>query len=60
MGARTVVLALALVFIGLLSFLTLTAAINEGINVLTGISVLILAMFAFGIVGALREPPPRD
>lgn len=54
---RTAVLAAVLGMIGLLSFLTISDAATHGVSILTVASVVILAMFAFGIVGALREPP---
>lgn len=60
MGARTAILGAALLFIGLLAALTVVAVVNNGVNVLTFVSLLVLAMFAFGIVGALREQPPGD
>lgn len=54
---RQAVLLAALAMIALLSFLTLSVALEHGIDVLTVVSVVVLAMFALGIVGALREPP---
>ena len=51
------ILAAALAFIVLLGALTLSVAIEHGPDVLTVGSLLVLAMFAFGIVGALRNPP---
>ncbi|MFL5844885.1 MAG: hypothetical protein ACJ762_09345 [Solirubrobacteraceae bacterium] len=57
MTTRNAVLAAVLAMIGLLTFLTISDAANNGVSVLTVASVIILAMFAFGIVGALREPP---
>jgi hypothetical protein len=51
------ILAAALAFIGLLAFLTVSVAVEHGPDVLTVGSLLVLAMFAFGIVGALRHPP---
>ena len=51
------ILAAALAFILLLAGLTLAVAIEHGPDVLTVGSLLVLAMFAFGIVGALRNPP---
>lgn len=54
-GARPILVA-ALAFIVLLAGLTITVAIRSGPDVLTAVSVLILAMFGFGIVGALRHP----
>lgn len=54
---RQPVLIAALFMIGLLTFLTISDAATHGVNILTVVSAIILAMFAFGIVGALREPP---
>jgi uncharacterized membrane protein YdbT with pleckstrin-like domain len=54
---RQPVLVAALAMIGLFTYLTIDDAANHGVSVLTVLSVIVLAMFAFGIVGALREPP---
>ena len=53
---RTAVFASVLAFIALLGALTLQVAITTGPDVLTIGSLLVLGMFAFGIVGALRNP----
>jgi hypothetical protein len=55
--ARKVVLWAVLAFIGILGFLTIAAVVDSGPDILTVLSLLILAMFGFGVVGALREPP---
>jgi hypothetical protein len=54
---REVVLAIALVFTLGFAALTIQAVANDGFNVLTVLSLLVLALFAFGILGALRNPP---
>jgi hypothetical protein len=54
---RQAILLAALAMIALFAFLTLSVAIREGVDVLTLVSLLVLAMFGFGIVGALRHPP---
>ena len=55
---RTVILGLALAFTALLGFLTVFVVVTSGrIGVLEVISVLVLGMFAFGIIGALTHPP---
>jgi hypothetical protein len=51
------ILAAALAFIALLGGLTIAVAVEHGPDVLTAASLLVLGMFAFGIVGALRHPP---
>jgi hypothetical protein len=59
MQTRTLILWVALVFIVLFAALTLDALIRRGSAVLVPgvLSLLVLALFAFGIVGALRHPP---
>jgi hypothetical protein len=54
---RTVVLVVALAAILGLAALTVYAAVSGGVDVLTLVSLLIIALFGFGIVGALLHPP---
>ena len=51
------ILAVAVAFVATLRGLTVFAAIDGGVSVLTVVSALVLAMLLFGIVGALRHPP---
>ena len=53
------ILAAALAFIALLAGLTIAVTVEHGPDVLTVASLLVLGMFAFGIVGALRNPPGK-
>ncbi len=55
--ARTVVLAASLGMICLLAFLTISVAVREGIDVLVVLSLIILALLGFGVLGALLAPP---
>jgi hypothetical protein len=59
METRKLILRVALVFIVLFAALTVDALIRRGAAVLIPaiLSLLVLALFAFGIVGALRHPP---
>ena len=59
MEMRTVILRVALVFIVLFAAGTVDALIRRGSAVLVPavLSLLVLALFGFGIVGALRHPP---
>jgi len=57
MTARTAVLLAALALIGLLTFLTLDVLLREGVDILVLTSLLILALFGFGVLGALTNPP---
>jgi hypothetical protein len=51
------ILAVALAFVAGLLGLTIFAAIDGGVDVLTLLSVLVLALLGLGIAGALRHPP---
>ncbi len=51
------ILITILAFIALFGGLTISVIVREGLDPLTVISIVILGMFAFGIVGALRQPP---
>jgi hypothetical protein len=59
METRRVILVVALVFIGAFAALTIDALIRGGTAALVPgvLSLLVLALFGFGIVGALRHPP---
>jgi hypothetical protein len=57
MEYRQLILAIVLVFIVALGGLTIQVAVTEGFDILTALSLLVLALFGFGIVGALRHPP---
>jgi hypothetical protein len=54
---RTFALLGSLVIISLLAFLTVTVAIEEGIDVLVVVSLIVLLLLAFGVLGALTTPP---
>jgi hypothetical protein len=57
--ARNLALLAVLAFLALLGALTVTVAVEEGIDILVVISVIVILLFAFGIVGALVRPPDR-
>ena len=56
---RGAVLGAALVFILALISLTVHAAATGGTDILTVLSVFVLALLAVGVVGALLHPPDR-
>ena len=56
---RGAILLVALLSVGGLLGLTVHAALQGGVDVLTVLSGLVLALFGFGIVGALQHPPDR-
>jgi hypothetical protein len=56
---RGAILVVALLSVAALLVLTVHAAIQGGVDILTVLSGLVLALFAFGIVGALLHPPDQ-
>jgi hypothetical protein len=54
---RTVVLWVALAFVAVFAFLTLYVLFRSGPDVLVVLSFVVLAMFAFGVIGALATGP---
>jgi hypothetical protein len=55
--ARNGALVAALALIGVLAYLTLRVAMEHGIDVLVVLSLLVLALLGFGVLGALTTPP---
>jgi hypothetical protein len=56
---RGAVLGTALVFILALLALTVHATVTGGTDILTVLSILVLALLAVGVVGSLLHPPDR-
>ena len=55
--ARNIVLCAALAMIGLLAFLTVAGIAENGVTGLGVVSLIILAVLGFGVLGALTQPP---
>ncbi len=56
--ARTLVLIASLSIICLLAFLTISVAVREGVDILVILSLIVLALLGFGVLGALASTPP--
>jgi hypothetical protein len=56
---RTLILVLALGFLAIFGFLTLYVLFSSGPDVLVVVSLIVLGMVGYGIIGA-RSTPPRD
>ena len=56
---RTLILVLALGFLAIFGFLTLYVLFSSGPDVLVVVSLIVLGMVGYGIIGALSTPP-RD
>jgi hypothetical protein len=56
--ARTLVLLASLSIICLLAFLSVSVVMDEGVGVKAIVSLILLALLGFGVLGALTSPPP--
>ena len=56
---KTVVTAVALLFVGAMAFATVYVLIDKGPDVLTLVGLLVVAVLALGVFGALTEPSPK-
>ena len=57
---RKAILAVVSVFLVSFGVLTIYAAIDRGVTILSVVSILILALLSIGILGALWQQPPGD
>jgi hypothetical membrane protein len=57
--SRAAVLGIVLVTILLFAALTIDEIAKNGFGVLEFVSLVVLALFALGVVGALRNPPDK-
>ena len=57
MSGRTGALLAALAMIGLLAFLTVSVAVKDGVTGLVLVSLGLLAVLGFGVLGALTNRP---
>jgi len=59
-GTRTAILVAGVTFCGLFAALTIAVALSDGVTIFVVISLLIVAMIASGLIGAIRNPPPDE
>jgi hypothetical protein len=57
LSGRTFALVGVATVIGVIGLLTIALLVNEGISARVVLSLVILAIFGFGVVGALTHPP---
>jgi hypothetical protein len=57
---QSAILAAALAFVILLAGLTISVTLEHGFDVLTVLSLLVLALIGFGVLGALLNQPPDE
>jgi hypothetical protein len=56
---KTVVTAVALLFIAAMAFATVYVLVDQGPDVLTLIGLVVVAVLSLGVLGALSEPSPK-
>ena len=56
---RPAITIVALIFVCAFGFMTLYVLLRSGPDLLTGLSLIVVALMAFGILGALTEPPDK-
>ena len=54
---RTALLVGGLLFVGLFAAMTLSVAIDDGVDILTFVAVAIIGMLALALIEAIRNPP---
>jgi hypothetical protein len=57
---QSAILAAAFAFVLLLAGLTISVTIEHGFDVITVLSLLVLALIGFGVLGALINQPPDE
>jgi hypothetical protein len=58
--ARTAALLGSLAIIGLLAVLTVSVVVDDGVDVLVILSLIVIALLGFGVLGALVSAPPDE
>jgi hypothetical protein len=56
---RSTITVVALIFVCAFGFMTVYVMLRSGPDLLTGLSLIVVALMAFGILGALTEPPDK-
>ena len=56
---RSTITVIALIFVCVFGFMTVYVMLRSGPDLLTGLSLIVVALMAFGILGALTEPPDK-
>jgi hypothetical protein len=58
--ARTAALLGSLALVGLLAVLTVSVVVDDGVDVLVILSLIVIALLGFGVLGALASAPPDE
>jgi predicted neutral ceramidase superfamily lipid hydrolase len=59
MGRRLLLLLLALPFVAGFAFLTISAAVDQGITLASLVAIFVLALILVGTLSALLHPPDK-
>jgi hypothetical protein len=58
--ARTAALLGSLAIIGLLAVLTISVVVDDGVDIVVILSLIVIALLGFGVLGALVSAPPDE
>ena len=56
-GVRTAILGFGIAFCALFAVMTISVALEHGFDILTVVSLLVIALIGSGLIGAIRNPP---
>jgi hypothetical protein len=57
---QSTVFAVVVVFLAFFAAMTVSVALRSGFDIFVLLSLFILVLIGFGVIGALRNPPPDD
>jgi hypothetical protein len=57
---QSTVFGVIVAFFILFAAMTISVAVEHGLDVITGLAVLVLALIGFGVIGALVNRPPDE
>lgn len=56
-GVRSAILGFGVAFCALFALMTISVALEDGFDVLTVVSLLVIVLIGSGLIGAIRNPP---
>lgn len=57
---QSIVFAIVVVFLVFFAGMTVSVVVRSGFDIFVGLSVLVLVLIGFGVIGALRKTPPDE
>jgi hypothetical protein len=57
---QSTIFGVVIAFLVLFAAMTISVAVEHGLDVITVLALLVLALIGFGVIGALLERPPDE